>query len=429
MPKAKQAGDTPPQWEWVEPKIWTERMLAALEKGVKGGKWFSLIDKVFSYSNLCRGFQRVKQNQGSSGTDKQSISEVEKNLALEMEKLSTELREGRYQPRLIRRHFIPKPGTKEMRPLGIPCVRDRVVQTVVRQVIEPIFEIDFAEHSYGFRPRRSCKDALRRVDDLLKRGYHWVVDIDLKSYFDTIPHAELMGLIERKISDSRMLQLISSFLKQGVLEGLKTWAPEKGAPQGAVISPLLSNIYLNPLDHLMVGKGLEMVRYADDAVILCKTEEEAQHALQSLQEWVTNAKLVLHPEKTRIVDVTQPGGFDFLGYHFERGWKKPRKKSLQKFKDTIRNNTRRTNGNSLCSIIDQLNPIIRGWFGYFKHSCKGVFPEIDGWIRRRLRSILRKRNKGKGISRGIDHQRWPNKFFQDMGLFSLKTAHIKACQL
>lgn len=429
VPKAKQAGDTPPRWEWVEPKIWTERMLAALKKGVKGGKWFSLIDKVFSYSNLCRGFQRVKQNGGSSGTDKQSISEVEKNLALEMEKLSTELREGRYQPRLIRRHFIPKPGTKEMRPLGIPCVRDRVVQTVVRQVIEPIFEIDFAEHSYGFRPQRGCKDALRRVDSLLKEGCHWVVDIDLKSYFDTIPHAELMCLIERKISDSRMLQLISSFLKQGILEGLKTWAPEKGAPQGAVISPLLSNIYLNPLDHLMVSKGLEMVRYADDAVILCKTEEEAQHALQSLQEWVTNAKLVLHPEKTRIVDVNQPGGFDFLGYHFERGWKKPRKKSLQKFKDTIRNNTRRTNGNSLCSIIDQLNPIIRGWFGYFKHSCKGVFPEIDGWIRRRLRSILRKRNKGKGISRGIDHQRWPNKFFQDMGLFSLKTAHIKACQL
>jgi len=428
VPQAKQAGETHPRWAWVDPEIWTERMLTALEKGVKGGKWFSLIDKVFSYSNLCRGFQKVKQNGGSTGTDKQSISEVESHLEFEMKKLSKELQDGTYQPRPIRRHYIPKPGTKEMRPLGIPCVRDRAVQTVVRQVIEPIFEIGFAEQSYGFRPGRSCKDALRRVDTLLRQGYHWVVDIDLKSYFDTIPHAELMSLIGQQISDGRMLELINSFLKQGIMEGLKVWEPEGGVPQGAVVSPVLSNIYLNPLDHLMAKSGWEMVRYADDGVILCKTQEEAFQSLQILQDWLNKAKLILHPEKTRIVDATKPGGFDFLGYHFERGWKKPRKKSLGKFKDNIRKETRRNNGNSLRSIIENLNPIIRGWFGYFKHSLKWIFPELDGWIRRRLRSILRKRRKGKGISKGIDHQRWPNRFFQEMGLFSLKNAYIEACQ-
>ena len=428
VPVAKQAGETLTKWWWVEPEIWTERMLAALETGVKGGKWFSLIDKVFSHQNLHRAFQKVKKNQGAAGTDHQTIAEFDSNLEEEIKALAQELREGTYQPRLIRRHYIPKPGSKELRPLGIPCVRDRTVQTVIRSIIEPIFEIGFAEQSYGFRPGRGCKNAPRQVDSLLKQGYLWVVDIDLKSYFDTIPHAELMSLVEQQISDGRMLKLIDSFLKQGVLEGLKEWEPEKGTPQGAVVSPLLSNIYLDPLDHLMNKNGFEMVRYADDAVILCKSQEEAFRAFQLLQEWVNNAKLILHPEKTRILDASQPGGFDFLGYHFERGWKKPRKKSLQKFKDSIRRGTKRTNGNSLKTIVEDLNPRIRGWFGYFKHCTVWVFKELDGWIRRRFRSILRKRQKKKGISKGGENQRWPNSFFQEIGLYSLETAHVKACQ-
>lgn len=428
VPVAKQAGNILTKWWWVEPEIWTERMLAALETGVKGGKWFSLIDKVFSCPNLCRAFQKVKENQGAAGTDHQTIAAFDSKLDEEIKALSQELQEGTYQPRLIRRHFIPKPGSKEMRPLGIPCVRDRTVQTALRGIIEPIFEIGFAEQSYGFRPGRGCKDALRRVNGLLQRGYNWVVDIDLKSYFDTIPHVELMSLVEQQISDGRMLKLIAGFLKQGILEGLKTWEPEKGAPQGAVISPLLSNIYLNPLDHLMIKSGFEMVRYADDGVILCQSEEEALRAFQLLQEWVRKAKLILHPEKTRILDASRPGGFDFLGYHFEQGWKKPRKKSLQKFKDSIRQGTRRNNGHSMKTIVNGLNPKIRGWFEYFKHCSKWVFKELDGWIRRRLRSVLRRREKRKGMSKGWDNQRWPNLFFQEMGLFSLKTAHIEACQ-
>lgn len=426
--EAKQVGDTRSRWEWVEPEAWTERMLAALEKGVKGGKWFSLIDKVLSHSHLRKAFQKVKKNKGSVGTDGQTIDNFEANFDKEIGKLATELRNDTYRPRLIRRHFIPKPGTQEMRPLGIPCVRDRVVQTAVRNVIEPIFEKEFAEHSYGFRPKRSCKDALRRVDFLLKQGYCWIVDIDLKSYFDTIPHDELMKAVEQRISDSRMLRLIESFLKQGILEDMKEWTPERGAPQGAVISPLLSNIYLNPLDHLMAENGFEMVRYADDGVILCKTEAEAIRAFELLQEWCKKAKLILHPEKTRIVNIMEPGGFDFLGYHFERTWRKPRKKSLKKFKDCIRMMTKRTDGNSFRVIIEKLNSTLVGWFEYFKHSTKWIFREIDGWIRMRLRSILRKRSKRKGVGRGLDHQRWPNAFFRENGLFSLELAHLKACQ-
>jgi len=425
---AKQVRECSPKWWWVEPEIWTERMLAALEKGVKGGKWFSLIDKVFSQQNLHRAFQKVKKNKGAAGSDRQTISEFDLRLDDEISALSQELREGTYRPRLIRRHFIPKPGTKELRPLGIPCVRDRTVQTVIKSVIEPIFEIGFSDQSYGFRPGLGCKDALRRVDSLLKQGYCWIVDIDLKSYFDTIPHPELMSLIEQQISDGRMLRLIESFFKQGILEGLKEWQPEFGCPQGAIISPILSNVYLNPLDHLMSNSGFEMVRYADDGVILCKNQEEAIRAFRLLQKWVENAKLTLHPEKTRILDASQPGGFDFLGYHFEQGQKTPRGKSLKKFKDSIRMHTKRTNGNSLRSILSDLNPILRGWFGYFKHSARWIFAGLDGWIRRRFRSILRKRGKRSGISKGFDNIRWPNSFFQKIGLFSLKTAHSEACQ-
>ena len=217
-----------------------------------------------------------------------------------LKRLSEQLRNGTYHPQQIRRHYIPKPGTQEKRPLGIPTVRDRVVQTAVRMVLEPIFEHDFAEHSYGFRPGRGCKDALRRVDQLLKDGYTYIVDADLKSYFDTIPHDRLMTLVGQKVSDGRVLNLIETFLKQGVLDGLREWTPEEGsARKAAVISPLLSNIYLNPLDHLMAQQGFEMVRYADDFVILCRSPEEAAKALAVVQAWTAEAGLTLHPTRRR----------------------------------------------------------------------------------------------------------------------------------
>jgi len=403
-------------------------MLTALEKGVKGGKWFSLIDKVYSRGNLMRAFARVKANKGAAGIDRQTIEMFERNLGANLERLVTELENGSYRPQALRREWIPKDGSKEMRPLGIPTVRDRVVQTALRAVLEPIFERIFAAHSYAFRPGRGCKDALRRVDNLLKEGYNWVVDADLKSYFDTILFKLLLELVEEQVADGAVLALIEAYLHQEGLEGLKRWNPEAGTPQGAVISPLLSNIYLNPLDHKMAQEGIEMVRYADDFVILCRSEAAAQRALALVQQWTATAGLTLHPEKTHIVDATQRGGFDFLGYHFERGYKWPRKKSLKKVKDKIRVLTKRTNGQGLSAIISRINPIMRGWFGYFKHSLYTTFVSLDGWIRMRLRSILRKRSKRRGRGRGKDHQRWPNAFFAEQGLFSLVTAAAKSGQ-
>lgn len=420
--KAKQAGEIDPRWDWVELSVWTERMLNALEEGVKGGKWFSLIDKVNSEESLRAALKRVRKNGGVAGVDHQTVEAFSQREEENLAKLSEELRSGEYKPKAVQRVWIPKMGSKELRPLGIPTVRERIVQGSLRNVLEPIFEKDFAEQSYGFRPNRGCKDALRRVDELLKQGHTWVVDADLKGYFDSIPGEKLMERIEDKISDGRVLDLLRKFLKQGVMESMKEWTPERGTPQGAVISPLLSNIYLDELDHLMEKAGHQMVRYADDFMILCKTREEAELALARVKEWVQRAELTLHPEKTKIVDATQRGGFDFLGYHFERGYKWPRKKSHNKFRDSIRQKTRRKNGHSLSQIVAELNPIIRGWFEYFKHSVANILEAEDKWIRMRLRSILRKRHHSKGRGRGMDHIKWPNSYFQQFGLFSMVAA-------
>ena len=288
---------------------------------------------------------------------------------------------------------------------------------------------DFAEDSYGFRPNRGCKDALRRVDELLKAGYTHVVDADLKGYFDTIPHDRLISRLEEKIADGPLLALIEKFLKASIMDGMDEWTPIKGAPQGAVLSPLLSNIYLNPLDHLMAGKGFEMVRYADDFVILCRSAEEAAKALEAVQAWVQENDLVLHPTKTKMIDA-KAEGFDFLGYHFHKaGYKWPREKSLKKFKETIRIKTRRNNGWPIEAIIENVNRTLRGWYEYFKHCKRWIFERLDTWIRKRLRSIMRGYIGLGGITRGgRDHQRWPNAYFNGLGLFSLLDAHIRECQ-
>lgn len=425
---AKQAGEIRARWAWVEPSVWTDRMLAALERGVKGGVWFSLIDKVYAASNLRAAFTRVKANRGAAGVDHQTIGMFESRLDENLGHLATSLRTGSYRPSAIRRVYIPKPGTTDRRPLGIPTVRDRVVQAAVRHVLEPIFERDFAAHSYGFRPKRGCKDALRRVNRLLRQGCTWVVDVDLKSYFDTIPHGRLMDLVQTKVADGEIVGLLEAYLKAEVMDTLSTWTPETGCPQGAVLSPLLSNIYLDGLDHEMARLGYEMIRYADDFVILCRSEQEAREALGRVRDWTAEAGLTLHPDKTRIVDASQRGGFDFLGYHFERGYRWPRKKSLKKLRDSIRVKTRRANGHSLDDIIRSVNVTLRGWFGYFKHSHTTTFRIVDGWVRMRLRSILRKRSRRRGCARGLSHRRWPNAFFAAHGLFSLVTAHAAASQ-
>jgi RNA-directed DNA polymerase len=305
------------------------------------------------------------------------------------------------------------------------------VQTALRNVLEPIFEQGFAEHSYGFRPQRSAKDALRRVTALLRQGYGVVVDADLKSYFDSIPHDRLMDRVRAHVVDGRVLSLLEAFLAQPILEGLKGYTPPNGTPQGAVISPLLSNIYLDPLDHLIASRRWRIVRYADDLVILCRSGAEAAEALEVLRQWVDEHGLQLHPDKTRIVDMTRgKSGFDFLGYHFERGVRSgrlkrwPSRKSLDKFKNAIRHKTHRCNGHSLPEIISRLNASLPGWFAYFQHSDRYTFTALDGWIRMRLRSILRKRQRRRGHGYGPDHLRWPNAYFRQLGLYSLMDAWI-----
>lgn len=428
--EAKQGGEFLRLRATSEPCVWTERMLAALINGVKGGVWYSLMDKVFAQRTLEKAFHRVKANKGRAGIDRQTIAMFEQRGETNLLRLHEELREGTYRPQSILRVYIDKPGRKgEKRPLGIPTVRDRVVQTAVRMVLEPIFEADFAEHSYGFRPKRGCKDALRRVNELLGQGYVWVVDADLKSYFDTIDHEILLAQIKEKIADSRVLLLIEAYLSQPIMEGLETWTPQQGTPQGAVISPLLSNIFLDPLDHLMANSGIEMVRYADDFVLLCRSEQEARKALAMVHDWTSQRGLKLHPEKTRLLDASLAGGgFDFLGYHFQNGKKWPSDKSVKKLRDSIRPKTKRCNGKCLRAIIDDVNKTTRGWFEYFKHGRPHQFKRLDGWIRMRLRSILRRRRKRKGRGRGADHQRWPNAYFAEHGLFSMTSAHASACQ-
>ena len=248
----KQAGEAQRRRAWAEPVVWTERMLTALERGVKGNRWFSLIDKVSGDGTLELAWAKVRSNAGGSGVDRITVERFAKDCPRGLLDLQEQLRMASYQPLPVKRVWIPKPGTTERRPLGIPAVRDRIVQTALRLVIEPIFEHRFAEHSYGFRPGRGCKDALRRVQALLDEGSTWIVDADLKSYFDTIPKDRLMCRVEERIADGRVLALLRSYLDQGVLEELTLHEPtERGTPQGAVISPLLANLYLDPLDHLL----------------------------------------------------------------------------------------------------------------------------------------------------------------------------------
>jgi len=388
------------------------------------------MDKVWKMVNLQRAVQKVARGKSRKKADGRKCRRYAEESAQRLPGLQAQLQSGSYQPKPVQRVWIPKLGSKELRPIGIPEVENRVVEMAVRNVIEPIFEHSFAQHSYGFRPGRGAKDALRRVDELLKQGKVWVVDADLKGYFDSIPQDKLMEAVSQLIADGALLELIEKFLKQGVMETGKGWSPtETGTPQGAVLSPLLANVYLNPLDHRMAQQGWEMVRYADDFVILCENQERAEQALAQVRQWVEEVGLVLHPTKTRLVDASQRGGFDFLGYHFERGYRWPRQKSLDKFKDAIREKTGRLRPGSMSEIAANINQTIRGWMGYFKHSHHTTFPTLDKWVRGRLRTIQRKRHKGKGRGRGNDHIRWPNAYFAELGLISMVLVRAKAANL
>jgi RNA-directed DNA polymerase len=403
-------------------------MLAALQRGVQGGKWHSLIDKVYRLETLELGWAQVATNAGAAGVDRMSVERFAHRREHYLAELAQALRDGTYSPLPVRRVYIPK--GKKQRPLGIPAVKDRVVQAALKLVIEPIFEHEFESRSYGFRPGLGCKDALREVAWHLKAGYTWVVDADLQSYFDTIPHDRLLAQVGKRIGDGRVLALIQGFLKQDIMDGLDRWTPLAGSPQGAVISPLLANAYLHDLDVEMRAAGLVMVRYADDAVVLCRSRDEADSALARMRAWVSENGLTLHPDKTHVGDCRVEGqGFEFLGYRFEAGRRLVRKKSLMALRDKVRDLTPRHRGASIETVIASLNPTLKGWYAYFQHAHRFTFSSIDGFVRRRLRAMLRKQKHRPGQGRCLnDHKQWPNSFFAGLGLFTLSAAHQSARQ-
>ena len=420
----KQAGETRNAMAWVDRSVWTERMLQRLAQSQQQTKWFALWDKVWREETLMNASLQVIVNRGSAGVDRQSTEQFQREWTEQIRKLQEELRNGSYDPYPALRAYLEKPGSTELRPLGIPAVRDRVVQGALKSVMEPIYEWDFVAQSYGFRPGKSAQQALQRVEELLDSGHEYIVDADLKGYFDSIPHERLMKLLRERIADGAVLGLIQKYLDAGVMEEGKGWEPSTaGTPQGSVISPLLANVYLHPLDVKMKETGREMVRYADDFVVLCRSREEAEQALEAIQQWVASVGLQLHPTKTRIASLEE--GFEFLGFRYCRSKqtgkriKVPRKKSLMKLRQRIREKTSRMRSEPMEFIIQELNPSLKGWYGYFRTSLPSALGQVDGWVRRRLRSIARYRKKRKGISKGRENVAYTNQWFQERGLFTL----------
>jgi len=408
------------RWEWVEASIWTETMLTALDNGVKGRKWFSLIDKTYRESTLEAAWQKVRANKGAAGVDKVTIGKFESNRDKYLKELEHELKTGTYRPMPVKRVYIPK-GQGKMRSLGIPSIKDRIAQQSVKMVLEPIFEKEFLDMSFGFRPKKGAQMAIAEVNRLIKEGYTWVVDADLQTYFDSIPHDRLLAKVEQRISDGRINKLLKMWLEQEIMDECKSWVPTVGSPQGAVISPLLSNIYLHDLDVVIVNAGYKMLRYADDFVILTQSQKEAEEALKLVQAWIDEHDLSLHPEKTHIGNCMVEGqGFEFLGYRFEAGTSWVRRKSIQKFRDRIREITSKVGGKSIQAVIEKLNPVLMGWGRYFINVTKYTLGTFDSFVRRRLRAIIQSQNKKKSFGAGWCNVKYPNKFFASKGLFNME---------
>jgi len=383
-------------------------------------KLHSLIDKVYALPNLLLAWEKVRANRGAGGVDGQSTRQFEAHLVNNLQELHRVLKEGKYQPLPVRRVYIPKADGSE-RPLGIPAVRDRVVQQAVLQVLQPHFESLFEDCSYGFRPARSAHQAIARIEALRDRGYGHVVEVDLKSFFDTLDHELLVSRVAEEIADGKILGLIRGWLVAGVLEEGAVRTQVAGTPQGGVISPLLANIYLHAFDREMTGRGYQVVRYADDLVVLCKSKKKAQRALEVIDRILTEElKLTLHPEKTRLTSFEE--GFEFLGFRLYGRFKKPRKKALVSFKDKVRHLTRRQQPKPIDKVIAALNPVIRGWGNYFKSgNWRSEARDLDGWIRQRLRMFIRKKARLQSNAPGLT-----NHTFKRKGLVSLTSLFAPA---
>jgi len=377
-------------------------------------KVHSLIDKVYSKTNLMTAWEKVKANQGAGGIDKVSIAAFNKIAEEELEKLHEELRKQTYTPLPVRRVYIPKRGNpEEKRPLRIPAIRDRVCQQALRNRLEPIFELEFNGCSFGYRPGRSPHDAMRKIWFELMEGYRWILDADLKDYFGSVNHEKLIDMVAERISDGRVLKLIRQMLQAGYMEKGNKLPTPKGTPQGGVISPLLSNIYLTPFDNEMTHLGYRLTRFADDWAVLCRTKAEAYKALKEAKRILQSLGLNLHPKKTRITHVKW--GFEFLGYKIKQGkglklpghkiksksklniYAVPKEKSVKRFMDQIRARTKRRIPLTLKEIIDWINPVIRGWGNYYRKAhVRKLFNRLDRWIIRRLWSHQFKRWRNAG---------------------------------
>jgi group II intron reverse transcriptase/maturase len=341
---------------------------------------------------MMQAFKAVKKNRGAAGIDKVSIGMFQQNLDANLAALKRDLKKGTFTPKPLRRVWIPKDakGTK-FRPLGIPAVRDRVAQEVVRRLLEPIFEPLFHDGSFGFRPGRSCHHAIDRVLSFHGEGDRVTLDADISGFFDNIPHKLIVGAVAAEVADGNILRLIEKFLAAGVMEGGVFKPTTIGTPQGGVISPLLANIVLNELDWRLEKAGYRFVRYADDFVVVCKTRQQAKAALDVVEEIMTDLGLSLSPEKTKIASYGK--GYEFLGFRLSSKSRTMRPKSLEKFKMKIRELSRRSH-NLDAKAIEKLNQVIRGTANYFAtnfSTCVKLFQKLDKWIRMRIRCMKFKR--------------------------------------
>jgi len=379
-------------------------------------KVHSLIDKVYKPLNLYIAWEKVKANRGSGGVDRVSIEDFDENLAQNLDEIHRLLKEDRYSPQPVRRVWIPK-SNGDKRPLGIPSVRDRVVQQALLNRLQRIFEPKFCDCNFGFRAQRSPHQAIARVEEYLKGGYQWVLEVDIEKFFDSVNQKKLIDLVAQEIADGRVLRLIQSFLRCGVMEDMKVEYRVTGTPQGGVISPLLANIYLHPYDEKMTQEGYKAVRFADDIIILCRSRTEAEKALRRTREILEGElSLKLNSQKTKITHKRKT--FEFLGFLFGCGYsdyKIPRERAVKAFKDRVRHLTRRHQPKSMSQIISELNPVVRGWGNYFlKGNCQRIFDQLDFWLRNRVTAFKLKRQGGYG------HRKYPYSKLRAMGMLFLK---------